>query len=286
MEKDPSKQSKEKVEYCPLEPQPEREDIYYPQEKKISVHLGSSQKDQTYNKKVTWLGDSGARSKSTKVVCAAFGCNTRSGRDKVSFFTFPTNKTLRKTGSERLGRSDEKFKGRVYVPNMYSRLCSKHFEESAFEKSPSVLRSVGCGEVFRPQLKRDALPTILNVTLQNAPSTIESVLQDILIESYPNGKQVFAFASSSASHRRCSQHVAGNIDDMDKETANTCTSTMQRADKTNVSVSDSTDTDDNSCEYCFCSPCVTANEQSSIGKGSRPKPTNRISRKIRYKKFW
>jgi hypothetical protein len=64
------------------------------------------------------------------------------------------------TWSERLGGSDEKFKGRVYVPNIYSRLYCKHFEESAFEKSPSVLRSVGCGDVFRPQLKRDALPSI------------------------------------------------------------------------------------------------------------------------------
>lgn len=80
----------------------------------------------------------------------------------------------------------------------------------------------------------------------------------------------------------------GHIDSTDKETAGTSTDTRQRSveNRESVSDSDSTDTDDSSCEYCFCSPCVTVNEQSWMGKGSRPKPTNRISRKIRYKKFW
>ena len=50
--------------------------------------------------------------------------------------------------------------------------------------------------------------------------------------------------------------------------------------------SDLSDSDNDTCEHCFCSPCVTVNEQSWLGNGRAPHTKNKKSRKIRYKKFW
>ena len=95
------------------------------------------------------------------VICAAFGCYSRSGRDKVGFFAFPSDKTFRNTWIERIGRgSNFGSKNNAYVPNNNSRLCSKHFDENQFSMSDSFLQRIGFEGKFKRQLKPDALPTL------------------------------------------------------------------------------------------------------------------------------
>lgn len=98
------------------------------------------------------------------VLCAAFGCNSLSGREKVNFFRFPKDKKLRKVWCNKIGRANSASKYKVYSPNKNSRLCSLHFEEDQFTHSASFLETIGFKATFRRTLKTDAVPTIFSVT--------------------------------------------------------------------------------------------------------------------------
>ncbi len=43
---------------------------------------------------------------------------------------------------------------------------------------------------------------------------------------------------------------------------------------------------ENECQFCFCSPCVTAVRQAWLGDGQRPGDRNSAIRKTLYKHFW
>jgi hypothetical protein len=106
------------------------------------------------------------------VICAAFGCSSRSGRDKVGFFAFPSDKNARKIWIERIGRgSSSGSKNNAYVPNNNSKLCSKHFDESQFSLSDSFLQRIGFEGKFKRQLKPDALPTLFLNTFEPQSQT-------------------------------------------------------------------------------------------------------------------
>jgi hypothetical protein len=99
------------------------------------------------------------------VLCAAFGCNSLSGRDKVNFFRFPKDNKLRKVWCSRIGRASCVNKFKVYSPNKNSRLCSLHFEENQFTHSLAFLETIGFEGRFRRILKTDAVPTIFPATV-------------------------------------------------------------------------------------------------------------------------
>uniref|UniRef100_A0A8C5U7R5 THAP-type domain-containing protein n=1 Tax=Malurus cyaneus samueli TaxID=2593467 RepID=A0A8C5U7R5_9PASS len=74
------------------------------------------------------------------VYCAALNCqNATSGAYKnssVSFYGFPLqNPALLRQWIHNMGRDMD-------TPSKYQRLCSKHFEESAFERDPLKVRKI------------------------------------------------------------------------------------------------------------------------------------------------
>ncbi|KAM4728869.1 uncharacterized protein FYW61_011697 [Anableps anableps] len=85
--------------------------------------------------------------------CVAFGC-TNGGGSGVSFFSFPKDPRRRKIWVDAVRRKDWK-------PTKHSKLCSDHFEESAFSVPPSLCRSIGFAPK-RLQLKEDAAPSIFH----------------------------------------------------------------------------------------------------------------------------
>ena len=94
------------------------------------------------------------------VLCAAFGCNSRSDRgDKVSFHQFPKDLRTRKQWIDRLNRGESAVK--KFKPP-HHRLCGKHFEDNQFELSSNFASSIGYEEKIRKRLKSDAIPTIFH----------------------------------------------------------------------------------------------------------------------------
>ena len=92
------------------------------------------------------------------VLCAAYGCNSRSGVDRVSFFRFPKDVGLRKVWIQRLNRGESATKS--FAPKYHHRLCSKHFDDSSFIISPKFAQEIGYRENFILRLKEDAVPSI------------------------------------------------------------------------------------------------------------------------------
>ena len=90
------------------------------------------------------------------VLCAAYGCNSRSDKGvKVSFHQFPKDEKVRKQWIDRLNRGGSAFQ--KFKPT-HHKLCGKHFEEDQFERN--FANKIGCEEEFRKRLKSDAIPTI------------------------------------------------------------------------------------------------------------------------------
>lgn len=98
------------------------------------------------------------------VLCVAFGCNSRSDSDKVSFFQFPKDEKLRKIWIDKLNRGETSTK--KFAPT-HHKLCSKHFGEDQFKISPVFAENIGYGEKFRLRLKEDAVPTIFDAPRQH-----------------------------------------------------------------------------------------------------------------------
>ena len=86
------------------------------------------------------------------VICAVATCDSRSGRDKVTFFSFPNNKELSRIWTF-------KCKRKYYSPSEHAKICKKHFTDSDFVMSSSFAASVGFNGKLRLKLKPDAVPT-------------------------------------------------------------------------------------------------------------------------------
>ncbi|XP_066432204.1 THAP domain-containing protein 2-like [Eleutherodactylus coqui] len=75
--------------------------------------------------------------------CAAFGCSNNSKRDnQVTFHRFPSNPERRKQWLNLVNREN-------FSPSLHTFLCSKHFEESCFDRTGQTVR-----------LRTNAVPTI------------------------------------------------------------------------------------------------------------------------------
>ncbi|GLH07485.1 THAP domain-containing protein 9 [Gryllus bimaculatus] len=81
------------------------------------------------------------------ISCAAYNCTSRQEKGSgISFHGFPRDPELRKRWIIATKRKD-------FVPSKYTRLCSKHFEESAFQLRPNA---------SYPLLNRDAVPSVFD----------------------------------------------------------------------------------------------------------------------------
>ena len=88
------------------------------------------------------------------VIFAVATCDSRSGRDKVAFFSFPKNKELRRIWIF-------KCKRKYYSPSEDAKICEKHFTDSYFVMSSSFAASVEFNGKLRLKLKPDAVSTII-----------------------------------------------------------------------------------------------------------------------------
>ncbi|CAH2222732.1 THAP domain-containing 2 [Pelobates cultripes] len=75
--------------------------------------------------------------------CAAFGCTNNSKRDRrVTFHRFPSNLKRRTEWLKYVNRDN-------FFPGLHTFICSKHFEESCFDRTGQTVR-----------LRENAVPTI------------------------------------------------------------------------------------------------------------------------------
>ena len=94
------------------------------------------------------------------VFCAAINCHNNS-KSKVSTFKFPQDARLRKEWIVKMKR-----KG--FTPSKHSRVCAEHFSEDCFEQNIMVMSLLGPSfKPLRLSLKKNAVPTIFNFTLEN-----------------------------------------------------------------------------------------------------------------------
>jgi len=85
--------------------------------------------------------------------CIAFGCS-KTHKDKVSLFKFPTKSQLRRAWILQVKRTRDKWDG----PSEHSTLCSDHFTVDCFE--PMSILSKQMDLKRQQRLKPDAIPTI------------------------------------------------------------------------------------------------------------------------------
>ena len=94
------------------------------------------------------------------VFCVAWNCSSNSrsvsSKDSVHFFNFPSEETDKKRRKIWIVRC---LREETWQPGNGARLCSKHFENSEYVRSPELFSTIGFA-MGRPRLKTDAVPTI------------------------------------------------------------------------------------------------------------------------------
>ena len=80
--------------------------------------------------------------------CKAYGCKNRGSEPGIFRHRFPEDPKLRDEWVHRCGRADFTIKD----VNKASMMCSAHFEDSCYERSPKLL--AGLGVKFKPSLKK------------------------------------------------------------------------------------------------------------------------------------
>lgn len=100
------------------------------------------------------------------VSCCVYGCNKRSGRDKISFHRFPDDPKLRELWIKAVNR-------RNWTPKLSTRLCADHFRPCDLNKtyhSNKVHLRVGVVPSIFP-----IFPTPLQITINNMVEDSSSV---------------------------------------------------------------------------------------------------------------
>ncbi|KAH9371988.1 hypothetical protein HPB48_022018 [Haemaphysalis longicornis] len=87
--------------------------------------------------------------------CSVFGCNSTYCRDEVVFHSFPREPKLAAQWVAAVKR--EHFK-----PTKASVLCSRHFRDNDYVRSPSFMRSLGLLPTKSARLKSDAVRSIFS----------------------------------------------------------------------------------------------------------------------------
>ena len=90
------------------------------------------------------------------VYCIASGCTSDSCRNTgFHFFSFPKVEKLQKVWVDKLQRKN-------YVWKSTHRICSAHFVESDYERSPVAMASLGYKYKVQPRLKDSAVPSVFS----------------------------------------------------------------------------------------------------------------------------
>ena len=96
--------------------------------------------------------------------CPVFDCLSESkknhGEKNIHFFTFPRGQTKQQQTRQKIWV--EFCKHKAFKPTQNTRVCSLHFEDSAFDPAhfPVVLESIRYKERTLIRLKKDAVPKL------------------------------------------------------------------------------------------------------------------------------
>lgn len=93
--------------------------------------------------------------------CVAFGCTSTPGRDEVAFHKFPQDRDIAAKWVAAIQRED-------FEPTNASVVCSKHFRDSDYTRSPSLTKSLGV-PVKRARLNRGAVPSVFSYNTRVSP---------------------------------------------------------------------------------------------------------------------
>lgn len=108
--------------------------------------------------------------------CARCRSSSSGDEDGISLFSFPKNEIIRGIW--------EKAVGHCFVSKPYHRLCSKHFESSAYDTKTILMNLAGS----KRRLREDGVPTIAISELSMAEHTVsialkrKAVLEDLFSE--------------------------------------------------------------------------------------------------------
>ncbi|KAH7984899.1 hypothetical protein HPB52_024461 [Rhipicephalus sanguineus] len=84
--------------------------------------------------------------------CAAYGCCNTFGLDEVDFHKFPRDQKMAAKWVTGVKRKD-------FKPTRASVLCSKHFHDSDYVLSPSLMQSLGL-TIKSMGVNSDAVPSV------------------------------------------------------------------------------------------------------------------------------
>ncbi|KAH7976164.1 hypothetical protein HPB52_009474 [Rhipicephalus sanguineus] len=84
--------------------------------------------------------------------CAAYGCCDTFGRDEIDLRKFSRDQKMAAKWVTGVKRKD-------FKPTRASVLCSKHFHDSDYVRSPSLMQSLGL-TIKSMRLNSDAIPSV------------------------------------------------------------------------------------------------------------------------------
>ena len=93
------------------------------------------------------------------VNCSVIGCSNESRPGSVyRFFSFPSDPPTHLLWRTRINRRDERT-GKLWSPTKHSKVCSRHFEDCAYDVSPTLASKIGF-TVSRFTIKKGYGPTL------------------------------------------------------------------------------------------------------------------------------
>ena len=103
--------------------------------------------------------------------CVVGNCYNTSDNRNISFFRFPKGSKQWKLWVKFVNFRRQDFSGVSHSRPTHARICSAHFEKSAFERNCQLNFGDNCGPKFKTRLRKEAVPTIQSITCQETPTT-------------------------------------------------------------------------------------------------------------------